>query len=191
MSGLDFASLVRHKRGGVFPDGWPTDRYSFFSPVDDVHGALIDVISSAQHCVMVNLYGYDDNEIDAILHSKAAAASMTFLMNLDKSQAGGIHEKVLLAPWASAEGTSVAVGTSVKRAISHLKVCVVDHQFVIGGSTNWSLSGESAQDNELLIQNAPVVAGVYESILLHNHVEMLRQMATVKSQAAGPKLAPQ
>jgi phosphatidylserine/phosphatidylglycerophosphate/cardiolipin synthase-like enzyme len=176
MSGLDFTSLARRKRGGIFPDGWPTDRFAFFSPVDDVHGALIDVISSAQHCVMVNLYGYDDNEIDAVLHSKAASTAMTFLMNLDKSQAGGVHEKVLLAPWASSEGTSVAIGNSVKRAISHLKVCIVDHQFVIGGSTNWSLSGESQQDNELVIQNSPIVAGVYESILLHNHVEMLRQM---------------
>lgn len=177
MTVLAFSGLAKHKRGAAFPDGWPTDRFSFFAPVDDVHGALVDVIGSANHCVMVNMYGYDDDEIDALLHAKAAAPSMTFLMNLDRSQAGGVHEKALVQPWASSEGTSVAVGTSVKHAISHLKVCVVDHQYVIGGSTNWSLSGESEQDNELVIQNAPVVAGVYESILLHNHVEMLRQMA--------------
>jgi hypothetical protein len=47
---------------------------------------------------------------------------------------------------------------------------------VISGSTNWSASGQNKQDNELAVQNNPVVAGVYESILLHNHVEMLRQM---------------
>lgn len=173
---LDFGSLVKHKRGASFPDGWPVDRFSFFSPVDDVHSALTDVIASASHCVMVNMYGYDDDEIDALLHSKAASPAVTFLMNLDKSQAGGVHEKVLLQPWSSAQGTSVAIGQSVKHAISHLKICVVDHQFVIGGSTNWSVSGESKQDNELVVQNNPIVAGVYESILLHNHVEMLKQM---------------
>lgn len=181
---LDFAGLEKHRAGGGgFPAGWPSDRFSFFSPVDDVHGVLTEVIGSAEHCVMVNMYGYDDDEIDALLHAKAAAPSMTFLMNLDKSQSGGVHEKALVAPWASAEGTSVAIGTSMKHAISHLKVCVVDHQFVIGGSTNWSASGESQQDNELVVQNSPAVAGVYESILLHNHVEMLRQMG-VASQAA-------
>lgn len=180
MTALDFSGLAKHKRGAVFPDGWPGDRFSFFSPVDDVHGVLVDVISSAQHCVMVNLYGYDDDEIDAVLHAKAASPSVTFLMNLDKSQAGGVHEKALVQPWAAAQGTSVAVGQSVKHAISHLKVCVVDHQFVIGGSTNWSASGEEKQDNELSVQNNPVVAGVYESILLHNHVEMLKQMRAAK-----------
>lgn len=98
-------------------------------------------------------------------------------MSLDSSQAAGVHEKVLVAPWASAMGTSVAVGRSVKHAISHLKVAVVDGLYVVGGSTNWSLGGATAQDNELVVQRSPLVAARYSAILDVNHSEMLKQMS--------------
>jgi phosphatidylserine/phosphatidylglycerophosphate/cardiolipin synthase-like enzyme len=162
-----------------FPDGWSDTERVFFSPVDRVHDVLKTVINSATHRISVNMYGYDDNEIDAILRAKAISPEIAFVMNLDKSQAGGIHEKVLLAEWATAIGSSVAVGESVKRAISHLKVCVVDGLYVISGSTNWSLSGESKQDNELTISRDPLKAARFESIILANHLEMLKQMGGV------------
>jgi phosphatidylserine/phosphatidylglycerophosphate/cardiolipin synthase-like enzyme len=172
---LDWAGLARHAKT-PFPQGWSDLHYLYVSPTDNVHGVLLDVISSASHRVMVNMYGYDDDEVDAMLHAKAASPDISFLMNLDKSQAGGVHEKVLLAPWASSIGTSVAIGTSVKHAISHLKVCVVDAMFSITGSTNWSTSGESAQDNELTVMRDPLRAARLESVILANHIEMLRQM---------------
>lgn len=177
--GLDWALLSSYA-ASPFPPGWSADRYVYFSPVDHVHNVLIDVIDSAAHRIMVNMYGYDDEGIDSILHGKAADPAITFLMNLDRSQAGGVHEKALLQPWASAEGTSVAVGTSAKHAISHLKVAIIDGLYVIGGSTNWSLGGESAQDNELILTRDPLLASRYESILLANHVTMLKQMAAPK-----------
>lgn len=172
---LDFAQLVQHARH-PFPKGWNENEYLFISPVDDCHGVLVDVISSASHRVSVNMYGYDDDEIDSLLHSKAASPSIAFLMNLDRTQAAGIHEKALLQPWATAIGTSVAVGQSVKHAISHLKVCVVDGLYTVTGSTNWSLSGESKQDNELTVTRDPFKAARLESIILANHASMLAQM---------------
>lgn len=172
---LDFASLAHHARQR-FPKEWDGHEFVFFAPVDDVHGVLLDVIGSASHRVSVNMYGYDDDAIDALLHAKAASPEVAFLMNLDKSQSGGVHEKALLQPWAGALGTSIAVGHSAKGAISHLKVCVVDGLYTISGSTNWSASGESKQDNELTVSRDPLKAARFESLLLANHVEMLRQM---------------
>lgn len=159
-----------------FPSGWSTAERVFFSPVDNVHAVLIALITSAQHRISVNMYGYDDDEIDAVLRAKAFSPNIAFIMNLDKSQSGGIHERKLLVNWTRKEGTSIAIGESVKKAISHLKVCVIDGLYVISGSTNWSLSGESKQDNELLISRDPLKASVYESIILANHLEMLKQM---------------
>jgi phosphatidylserine/phosphatidylglycerophosphate/cardiolipin synthase-like enzyme len=172
---LDWSALARYARV-PFPSGWSATQYVFFAPQDDLHSVLSDIISSSSHRVMVNMFGYDDDSLDAILHAKAASPDISFLMNLDKSQAGGVHEKVLLAPWASQVGTSVAIGRSVKHAISHLKVCVVDGLYTISGSTNWSMSGESKQDNELTVSMDPYRAARFESIMLANHVEMLRQM---------------
>lgn len=164
-----------------FPPGWNPNEYVFFSPRDPgVHEAILRVIQSASHRVVVNMYGYDDDEVDAALRGKAADPEITFWMNLDKSQAGGKHEKALLEPWATAVGTSIAVGQSIKHAISHLKVCVVDGLYVISGSTNWSLSGEQKQDNELTISRDALKAVRFESVMLLNHAAMLQQMSPAK-----------
>lgn len=174
---LDWSKLATYA-SAPFPPGWDPDEYVFFSPRDpNVHQAILDVVQSASHRVVVNMYGYDDPDVDAALHAKAADPELTFWMNLDRSQAGGVHEKALLAPWASAIGTSIAVGTSIKHAISHLKVCVVDGLYVISGSTNWSLAGEQKQDNELTITRNALKAVRFESVLLLNHAAMLQQMA--------------
>ena len=161
-----------------FPHGWPADEFLFFSPRDPgVHGALAAVLGSAQLSVKVNMYGYDDDKLDGILREKASHPDITFQMSLDSSQAGGVHERALLAPWATSVGTSVAVGRSAKKAISHLKVAVIDGLYTISGSTNWSASGEGQQDNELRISRNPFVAARYSAVLDLNHSEMLRQMA--------------
>lgn len=174
---LDWDKLATYA-STPFPPNWDANSYVFFSPRDPgVHDAIIDVLSAATHRVVVNMYGYDDEDVDRVLHGKAASPEIAFFMNLDSSQAGGAHEKALLAPWASAMGTSVAVGRSAKHAISHLKVGVVDSLYLIAGSTNWSRAGEQSQDNELTIRRDPLLAARYESILLINHAEMLRQMA--------------
>lgn len=177
MSGLDWGKLASYA-AAPFPPSWDPNEFVFFSPRDpNVHQAIVDVVSAASHRVIVNMYGYDDNDIDAVLHAKAADPEITFWMNLDESQAGGVHEKALLAPWATTVGTSIAIGTSIKRAISHLKVCVIDGLYTISGSTNWSLSGEQKQDNQLTITRDPLKAARYESVCLLNHAAMLQQMA--------------
>jgi phosphatidylserine/phosphatidylglycerophosphate/cardiolipin synthase-like enzyme len=162
---------------GIDFSAWPPDVRSFFSPRDAcVPHVLQMIVSSAQDSVKVNMYGYDDDALDAILHSKAALPGFCFQMSLDKSQAGGVHEKALVAPWASSLGTSVAVGTSVKSAISHLKVCIIDGLYVVSGSTNWSTSGETKQDNELVIHRNAALASRYGAVLDMNHAAMLTQM---------------
>ena len=157
-----------------FPHGWNPDEYVLFSPRDPgVHQAIVDVVTSAGHSVVANHYGFDDDEISGILLEKSADPEIAFILNLDKSQAGGVHEKKLLAAWQTHVGTSVAVGTSIKHAISHLKVTVVDGLYVVSGSTNLSLSGEQKQDNELRITRDPLMAARYSAVIMLNHAAML------------------
>jgi phosphatidylserine/phosphatidylglycerophosphate/cardiolipin synthase-like enzyme len=124
------------------------------------------------------MYGYDDDEADAAIRAKAAQSNIYVQMSLDKSQAGGVHEGELLKAWnADAFGTSIAVGTSSRHAISHLKVCIVDGVYTITGSTNWSLSGEEKQDNQLTISRNAAFAAQCRAVLDRNHAFMLQQMA--------------
>ncbi len=184
MTTFDWATLDGY---GIDFSDWPPNVRSFFSPRDTcVPLVLEQLVGAAQDSVKVNMYGYDDDKLDAILHAKAAVPGFCFQMSLDKSQAGGVHEKVLVAPWAASVGTSVAVGTSVKNAISHLKVCVIDGLYVISGSTNWSTSGETLQDNELVIHRNSGMASRYGAVLDLNHAAMLKEMAATAPAAMQP-----
>lgn len=181
---FDWNALGQYKAAKVLLAGYPANMRTFYSPVDDVHGVLVALIGSAQHSVVLNLYGYDDDELDGLIRQFMLDKTVYVQMSLDSSQAGGRHEREILAKWPSdAFGTSVAVGRSARHAISHLKVCIVDGIYVARGSTNWSLSGEQQQDNELTLVNDPVVAAETRAVLDVNHTEMLKQMAATASKS--------
>jgi phosphatidylserine/phosphatidylglycerophosphate/cardiolipin synthase-like enzyme len=89
----------------------------------------------------------------------------------------------------------------VHNAISHLKIVIVDGVYTVKGSTNWSLSGEQQQDNELSLSRNAVLAAETRAILDLNHDFMLKQMvgsrlnvakfAAPASPAAMPPLPPE
>jgi phosphatidylserine/phosphatidylglycerophosphate/cardiolipin synthase-like enzyme len=129
------------------------------------------------------MYGYDDPDFDQLIRSKLESKHVYVQISLDKSQAGGVHEKELLKNWSNtAFGNSVAIGTSeVHHAISHLKVLIVDGVYTVPGSTNWSVSGESEQDNQLTLSRNAVVAAELRAVLDLNHDWMLKQMAEARA----------
>jgi phosphatidylserine/phosphatidylglycerophosphate/cardiolipin synthase-like enzyme len=174
--------LATYKAEGRFLDGYPDDERTFFAPRDNVHGLLVAVLSSAQHSIVVNMFGYDDDELNKIIQSKLADDNVYVQMSLDRSQSTGAHEKEILASWNNdAFGNSIAIGTSsVHNAISHLKIVIVDGVYTVKGSTNWSLSGEQQQDNELTLSRNAVIAAETRAILDLNHDFMLKQMAGTK-----------
>lgn len=174
--------LAQYKAEGRFLDGYPDDQRTFFSPRDNVHGVLVTLLQSAQHSIVVNMYGYDDTELNSIIQQKLADEHVYVQMSLDRSQASGEAEKKILASWSNdAFGNSIAIGTSsVHNAISHLKIVIVDGVYTVKGSTNWSLSGQSQQDNELTVSRNAVVAAETRAILDLNHDFMLKQMVGTK-----------
>ena len=179
---LIWDSLSQYKAEHRFLDGYPDDQRTFFAPRDDIHGLLVALLTSAQHSIVVNMFGYDDDQLNAIIQGKLTDARVYVQMSLDRSQASGVHERAILARWGNDSfGNSIAIGTSsIHNAISHLKVVIVDGVYTVKGSTNWSLSGEQQQDNELTLSRNAVVAAETRAILDLNHDFMLKQMVGSK-----------
>lgn len=168
LSALDSFSSV------PFPPTYPTDRRTFYSPVDDVHGALKAVLASAQRSLVIAMYGFDDDELAAIIKDKLVAEHIYVQLTFDSSQAGGVHERTLLAS-QNYPASSVAIGRSEKGAIMHLKEGVVDGVIVFTGSTNWSDGGESKQDNQLTVSISAQEAAVATARIGAIHANMLQK----------------
>jgi phosphatidylserine/phosphatidylglycerophosphate/cardiolipin synthase-like enzyme len=183
---FDWDDLGRYKATGRFLDGYPEDVRTFFSPVDNVHDLLSSLLASTQKSIVLNMYGYDDDDLNEIIMSKLTSEHVYVQMSLDKSQAAGVHERQLLAQWNNnLIGNSIAIGQSTKGAISHMKIVIIDGVYTVRGSTNWSLSGEQKQDNELTVHNNAVIAAETRAELDRNHDAMLKQMAAARSAPTG------
>ncbi len=184
MAALTIADLEAHKASPT-PAGYPEFVRTFYSPEDQVHEVLAAVIGSARRSIALAMFGYDDDELAALLATALDNPAMFVQITLDKSQAGGVHEKAILAKYKhEMTGNSVAIGTSEHSAIMHRKMVIVDGVWRISGSTNWSTSGESLQDNELTVIYDATVCAEARTVLDIEHDHALAQQAKA---AATPK----
>lgn len=147
---LEDLTVLDQFKAEPFLPSYPTNVRTFYSPVDNLKGALLYLINHACHEIDLAMFGFDDDELAAALKAKMADPTVRVRLTLDKSQAGGVHENQLLEA-EKFPNNSVAIGSSEHGRIMHLKLMMIDGTIIATGSTNWSDAAEHLQDNELTV----------------------------------------
>lgn len=161
-----------------FPPDYPANARHLFAPVDQVHEAFVALCSPDDLTSLdASMYGWDDETIDSLFQKALLTEHLPVTLCLDSSQAGGVHERAILAKWPGAElGNDVVIGRSEKGAINHDKLIVVNRLVTICGSTNLSAGGEGKQNNEAVIVYDRAFAGEVVNRILVIRGQMAAQM---------------
>jgi hypothetical protein len=138
--------LEQFTREKVFATNASEQVHLFYVGRDDVHEILKYVLSRVNISLYMNMFGYDDPELNEIVMAKAMDPNITVMITLDKSQSGSKTERALIAKDQArnlaAFNTHFVTGQSATHQISHTKGFVADGKVAGEGSTNWSTSGE-------------------------------------------------
>jgi hypothetical protein len=130
----------------AFPPTASPDFRVFYVGRDDVHGVLMYLYTRVSLSVKMNMFGYDDQELNNVLMGLVDNPSVMVQVTLDKSQASGPTERSILSSDhgqdAAGYANDFAVGDSSTGQISHTKGGILDGIVAFEGSTNWSSSGE-------------------------------------------------
>lgn len=185
---FDLLDLQQYTQEKSYSTNASKDFHLFYVGRDDVHEILKHVLSRVSVSLYMNMFGFDDDELNDILMTLAADPGITMMITLDKSQAGGVHEKKLLdsdmARNPTAFNTYFVVGQSAAHQISHTKGFVADGKVGGEGSTNWSASGEGtfvvkgkaggpgykAQNNTQTIFTDPDAVSRFQTELIAEHM---------------------
>ena len=118
----------------------------FYVGRDDVHGVLMHLYTRVSLSVKMNMFGYDDEELNNVLMGLVLNPSVLVQVTLDRSQASVPHEQAILGSDRAQDTEGFAndfvVGESSTGQISHTKGGVLDGIVAFEGSTNWSSAGE-------------------------------------------------
>lgn len=185
---FDLLDLQPYTREKSYASNASKDFHVFYVGRDDVHDILKYVLSRVSVSLYLNMFGYDDAELNDIIMAKAMDPHITMLITLDKSQSGTPVEKALLqadfAKDPTAFNTYFVVGESATHQISHTKGFVADGKVGGEGSTNWSTSGEGtfvvtgkpggpnykAQNNTQSIFTDPDTISRFQTELIAEHL---------------------
>lgn len=196
---FNLPDLQQYTQEKTYATNASKDFHLFYVGRDDVHDILKHVLSRVSVSLYLNMFGFDDDELNDILMAKALDPSITMLITLDKSQAGGVHEKRLLnsdiAKNPTAYNTHFVIGQSATHQISHTKGFVADGKVGGEGSTNWSSSGEGtfvvsgkaggtgykAQNNTQSIFTDPDTVSRFTSELIAEHMAAQAQSASTSN----------
>ena len=195
------AELGQFTPEGVLTPGYG-DHYIFLVGRDDCHGILHYLIPKESLFFKFNMFGFDDQQLNDDIMTLFKNPGVRVQASLDRSQAGGVHEKAIIAADQAEDAkdfnNSFVILESATHQISHTKGGVLVGQGIaFEGSMNWSASGEGtgislvadvknpagfkSQNNTLLVSTNPILIARFSAQLDAEHIIGIQQQQSAKS----------
>jgi hypothetical protein len=202
---FQLADLAQFTREGAYASDASADFHLFYVGRDNVHEILKYLWSRVTVSAYLNMFGYDDEELNDLVMGVAEDPHTTAVYTLDKSQSGGVHEKNIIASNMAKDPqvfqAHFAIGQSATHQISHTKGGVLDGRVGFEGSTNWSASGEGtfvigqtqaggsgykAQNNTLAVFTDPDTLSRFTAELISEHLVVVNQGGSLSGAKSSP-----
>jgi phosphatidylserine/phosphatidylglycerophosphate/cardiolipin synthase-like enzyme len=144
-------------------------RQTFFTPYDDAQAPLLSILQNAKKKIRLADYSFNLPQVAQVLIDKFTAGLDVALV-LDSSQAGGKSEIPEVQMLKDAH-VPLAIGSSAKGKIMHLKVVIIDDELVGSGSYNFTGTAD-LEDNffdiEHNIERAQAFSAYWQRV--HDHI---------------------
>ncbi len=165
---LILAAVVLFLTGRNHPSNSQTETLAatwdvYFSPQGGATSAIVKSLDQARKSILVQAYSFTSVPIASALVS-ARRRGVDVQVILDKSQR---TQKYSCADFLVRSGIKTYIDAS--HAIAHNKVMIIDNQFVVTGSFNFSKAAEEANaENVLIIQNVDLAARFLVNWRIHH-----------------------
>lgn len=195
---------------GIYSSTASKDFHLFYVGRDDVHSILQYLLSRVSTSLYLNMFGYDDPELNQLCWDCAKEPTVTTVITLDLSQSKVAHEAQILHSDILNDPITFrshfVIGQSATHQISHTKGGVLDGKVGFEGSTNWSTSGEGtfvvkgqpggpgykAQNNTLAVFTDPDTVARFTAELIAEHLAAAAAGGSLsKTQPSSPVGPPQ
>lgn len=129
-----------------------------FSPGGNCTQFIEKVIAKAQRTILVQAYSFTSAPItEALIAAHQRGVSVNVLV--DRSQRSGKYTKV---PRLREAGIPVAIDKVP--GIAHNKIMIIDDQYVLTGSFNWTQAAETRNAENLLLIHDPTTNHIYKTM---------------------------
>lgn len=137
---------------GAADSGWlPGEIRASLVGGEEIYRHTLQALEGARHAIDVEVYSFGDDDL-ALLLSRKAKAGVAVRVILDRDSDVNRATKRFL----SARGVSVVLFPTVRDAIDHVKLVIVDGQRAIVGGANWGEHSPKNFDAAVEVSGRPV-----------------------------------
>jgi phosphatidylserine/phosphatidylglycerophosphate/cardiolipin synthase-like enzyme len=133
----------------------------YYGPSPELEAADLAALASAKRSIDMAAYLLTDRDIIAAL-AEAARRGVAIRLYLDRDEMAQppVRAAQDLAALAAQKGVAIRFKASHSEAM-HLKSYLVDRRLLRTGSANFTRSGETLQDNDVVLIESPALAGAF------------------------------